>query len=665
MEKEIIMKSILIIGANSYIGTSFEQYLNKYENVKKEYEKNEIYRINTIDSINLKPKKELFIGYDTVFYVAGIVHKKEKRKDKVLYYKVNRDLAVKVAIAAKKAEVKQFIILSSMSVYGKTTGYITKLTKPTPINCYGRSKLQADQIIWKLNNENFKVAILRPPMVYGRNCKGNYQSLRRIALLCPIFPELRNQRSMIYIDNLCEFIKNIVDKESAGIFFPQNDKYVCTSRMVKSIAYLHKKKIKTTKVLNQLIDFIPLNITRKVFGNLTYEMSDPVGKFDFKESIVLSEVRTANKFQKTVLILSNEHSWTYNLRKELVEELLKFNYRVVLALPYGEKVELLKKMGCEFVNVSMFERHGTNPIKEVKLFFEYKKVLAQISPDVVLTYTIKPNLYGGLAAKQEKVPFISNITGLGGAILGSTNKIKSSMILGLYKISLSHARIVFFQNIENLRFMLAHHVITAPYSLLPGSGVNLVQHCMEEYPENTGELIFTTIGRIMKDKGIDELLEAATSIKKKYSNVHFRLIGFFDDDYQKKVETAVADNIIEYLGQQDDIHFFIKESHAIIHPSYHEGMSNVLLEAASTGRPVLASKIPGCQETFDEGISGFSFAVKDSKDLEKVIDQFINMPYEDKIEMGRRGRKKMEEQFDRRIVVEEYMREIQKILEEG
>ena len=212
--------------------------------------------------------------------------------------------------------------------------------------------------------------------------------------------------------------------------------------------------------------------------------------------------------------------------------------------------------------------------------------------------------------------------------------------------------------------MLTHGVVTGSYELLPGSGVNLDRHCYEPYPVETEKLVFTTIGRLMKDKGTDELLKAAKAVKQKYPSVRFRVIGFFDGDYQAKIESAVKNGVIEYIEQQKEIHPFIKETHAVIHPSYHEGMSNVLREAAATGRPVLASKVPGCTETFAEGVSGFGFQAKDSADLEKVIERFIRLPYEEKEAMGKAGRQRMEEKFDRRIVVEKYMGEIRKILEE-
>lgn len=270
------MKKILITGANSYIGEAVESYLSYYS---------EEYRINTVDTINLKITNELFEGYEVVFHVAGIAHRKETKENKHLYYEVNRDLAIKIARAAKLSGVKQFIVLSSMSVYGMETGKITKQTVENPKSCYGNSKLQADKVIASLEDETFKVAILRPPMVYGKGCKGNYQILRKFALKSPVFPAYKNQRSMIYIENLCEFVKQVIDSEKRGVYFPQNAEYVCTSEMVALIAKMNRKKICFTKIFNILLYHLPSMILKKVFGNLVYEQVDQVSKISFRESI--------------------------------------------------------------------------------------------------------------------------------------------------------------------------------------------------------------------------------------------------------------------------------------------------------------------------------------------------------------------------------------------
>lgn len=279
------MKRILITGAKSYIG----------ENVKDYLEKSNGYKVDIIDTMGLNPAPEIFQGYDVVFNVAGIAHIKETSENRHLYFDVNRDLVIKIAKAAKEGGIKQFILLSTMSVYGLTAGHISKDTVPHPNTAYGDSKLQADQEIAKLETEDFKVVFLRPPMVYGKGCKGNYQSLRSFALKSPIFPKYKNQRSMIYIGNLCEFVKLCIEEERSGMFFPQNAEYTNTSEMVKQIAEEHGKRIKLTKAFNWAIKFGKPGVVKKVFGDLIYEPVDQVSKFGIKESIGLTERGYSNR----------------------------------------------------------------------------------------------------------------------------------------------------------------------------------------------------------------------------------------------------------------------------------------------------------------------------------------------------------------------------------
>lgn len=274
------MKHILITGTHSYIGTSFSDFLRQWP---------EEYVVTMIGTRNLTPKPEMFDGIDTIFCVAGIAHIKETAENRHQYFDVNRDLVVSIAKVAKAAGVKQFILLSSMSVYGLETGNISKGTKPRPVTAYGQSKLEADEEIKKLEDDSFSFTCLRPPMVYGKNCTGNYRTLKKFALKSPIFPKYKNQRSMIYIGNLCEFVKGCIDEKKAGLFFPQNAEYTNTSEMVKQIAEEHGKRIKLIKVFNWVIKICGVKVVKKVFGSLTYEPVDTVSKYGLKESIRLTE----------------------------------------------------------------------------------------------------------------------------------------------------------------------------------------------------------------------------------------------------------------------------------------------------------------------------------------------------------------------------------------
>lgn len=288
------MINVLITGKNSYIGSSLEKWL------QKEPDK---YRVDTVDMKDELWRGKDFSSYDVVFHVAGIAHVSTDPKMEHLYNQVNRDLTIDTATKAKHEGVKQFIFMSSIIVYGdsgKNKRIINRDTVPKPSNFYGSSKLEAEEGIWKLKSDEFMVAVLRPPMIYGKDSKGNYPKLAKLAKITPLFPEIDNERSMLHIDNLCEFLKVIIDYEETGLFFPQNNEYVKTSEMVKLIAEVHEKKIWMTKLLNPALNLMSskFSVINKVFGNLVYDksMSD-YSKANyrirsFRESIVLTELES-------------------------------------------------------------------------------------------------------------------------------------------------------------------------------------------------------------------------------------------------------------------------------------------------------------------------------------------------------------------------------------
>lgn len=282
------MKRILITGANSYIGTSFVKWMSK---CKEEYD------VHEIDMKDGTWREKDFSGYDIIFHVAGIAHIKETKKNAHLYYKINRDLLYEVAKKAKASGVKQFIFLSSMSVYGMNTGVITRDTIPAPNSNYGKSKLQGEELISSLQDAAFNIVILRPPMVYGKGCKGNYNRLEKIALKSPIFPKIGNKRSMIHIDNLCEFLRLMIVNEEKGIFYPQNEEYSNTKELVRLISETNGKNIKLTKMFNVILKIMSkkIGIINKVFGNLVYDKSmseykDNYRVMDIKQSVIVTEM---------------------------------------------------------------------------------------------------------------------------------------------------------------------------------------------------------------------------------------------------------------------------------------------------------------------------------------------------------------------------------------
>lgn len=284
------MKRVLITGKNSYIGTSLENWL------MREPDK---YKVDTVDMKDGSWKEKDFSLYDVVFHVAGIAHVSSDPKMEDIYYKVNRDLTIETAEKAKAEGVKQFIFMSSIIVYGDSSSskrVIDRNTVPTPSNFYGNSKLQAEEGIKYLETDEFKIVVLRPPMIYGKGSKGNYPRLANMAKKIPVFPDIDNERSMLHIDNLCEFIKVMIDHEETGLYFPQNKEYVKTSELVKTIAEVHGKKIMMTMIFNPVLRLMfGIGIVNKVFGNLVYEKS--MSDYDkanyrirtFRESIELTE----------------------------------------------------------------------------------------------------------------------------------------------------------------------------------------------------------------------------------------------------------------------------------------------------------------------------------------------------------------------------------------
>ncbi len=278
------MKRILITGAGSYIGTSFENYLKNFGNE---------YSVDTVDMIDGSWREKSFSGYDAVFHVAGIAHDTGNKKDADLYYRVNRDLAIETAEKAKTDGVKQFVFMSSMLVYnGCKDRNIISETQPRVKGCYGDSKLQADLALQRMNSDEFCVSVLRPPMIYGKNCKGNFPRLIGLAEKLPFFPDVKNRRSMLYVGNLCEFIRVIVDREIGGVLFPQNSEYVCTTELVRAAMTALGKKKRFTRIFNPLIALAKpiVGSVNKMFGNLTYDKSMSVYDFnynvaDFQKSI--------------------------------------------------------------------------------------------------------------------------------------------------------------------------------------------------------------------------------------------------------------------------------------------------------------------------------------------------------------------------------------------
>lgn len=357
-----------------------------------------------------------------------------------------------------------------------------------------------------------------------------------------------------------------------------------------------------------------------------------------------------------VLILTNNFSGLHSFRKEVVKALRDAGHEVAISAPFDSKREFFEEIGCSLID-TQFNRKGKNPMKDFWLTLNYRKLLKIVKPDAVLSYTIKPNLYGGMACQLCGVPQIANITGLGSAV--ENPGWLQILTIQLYRIGLRKARVVFFQNKANMQFCQKHGMVKGQQKLIPGSGVNLQYHSFQEYPSQNEPLRFIFISRLLREKGIEEYLFAAQNIKEKYPNIEFHVLGACEDDYAALMEQMHKDGVVIYHGNQLDVRPYIGQSCCTVHPSYYpEGMSNVLLESCAAGRPIITTDRPGCGEIVEDGVNGFLVKQKDGHDVAQKIEQFINLSHEQKRNMGLAARRKVEREFDRQIVVNAYLNEI-------
>lgn len=364
-----------------------------------------------------------------------------------------------------------------------------------------------------------------------------------------------------------------------------------------------------------------------------------------------------NRNKKSVLILGNLDSGLYDFRKEVLTALLKEGYSVHVSVPDTGYLSKIKALGC-VCHETVMERRGMNPAKDLKLFYFYVNLIKKVRPGVVLTYTIKPNIYGCLACRLLGVPRLVNITGLGTAL--ENEGLLQKMLVCMYRESLKRAGCIFFQNQRNRDFMIEKGCVAknANIRIIPGSGVNLQEHEEKPWPQD-GEVRLLSVMRIMKDKGIEELLWAAQNIRREYPDVVFELVGSYEEEteavYKPQIERLQSEGIVRYYGYRDDVDYFYGRCQAVVHPSYHEGMSNVLQEAAASGRAVIAGNISGCREIFEDGISGIAFETKNADSLTAALKAFLSLSEVERMAMGKRARQHVEQHFDRNNVVAAYL----------
>ena len=357
-----------------------------------------------------------------------------------------------------------------------------------------------------------------------------------------------------------------------------------------------------------------------------------------------------------ILFLSNHFITLYSFRKEIIKRMIEEGHDVYLSLPASEENEYFKKLGCQIL-VTPIQRRGINPIKDLRLVFFYCKKMWIVKPDIIFSFTIKPNIYGSIASRITRNRQICNVTGTGATFI--KNSLIGFVCKLLYRVSIKYCYKVYFQNVGDQFFFQNNNLINENSEILPGSGVNLDEHPFMPLP-SFEHLNFIFIGRIMKLKGIEEYLECARVIHQRYNNVTFYVAGWYEEPiYAEYINKAHDSGIITYIGFRKDIKDWISHCHCIIHPAYGgEGISNVMLECASMGRICIASDIYGCREVVDDNISGFLFKKGNVNDMVSKVEKFISLADEDKILMGRASRNKVEHSFNRQIVVDKYLDEI-------
>ena len=350
------------------------------------------------------------------------------------------------------------------------------------------------------------------------------------------------------------------------------------------------------------------------------------------------------------LIITNHSYMFWRFRRELMAELLKRG-EVVVSTPFVGHEDDLEKMGCRCVETKM-ERRSMVPHQEIGLYCFYRKLLLKEKPDLVITYSIKPNIYAGFLCRQMGIPYVVNVQGLGSVF---QHEFSSKIASFLYRGAVKNASAVFFENTSSAALFHERGIVPVEKeAVLNGAGVNLDIYTEQPYPSEEKGIHFLYLGRIMKEKGIDEILGAFLRLKQEYGDrVVLDLVGFFEDDYKDRITELANHNKLIFHGFRSDPRPYYAAAHCVVLPSYHEGMSNVLLEGAATGRALITSDIPGCRETVHDGENGFLIPPKDEDALYLAMKRFVDLPKERRIQMGENSRNLMELEFDKKRVVNE------------
>jgi glycosyltransferase involved in cell wall biosynthesis len=363
------------------------------------------------------------------------------------------------------------------------------------------------------------------------------------------------------------------------------------------------------------------------------------------------------------IVLSINASWNIlNFRMGLIRALQSAGHRVVALAPADAWSERLQAAGVDYRPIEI-DRQGLSPVRDLALLRRYWKVLREIRPDVFLGYTAKPNVYGSLAAQALGIAVINNVSGLGTAFI--RQGLLTRIVSGLYRLAFRRSSTVFFQNAEDLDLFVAKRIVApARARLLPGSGIDTARFRPSGRPRPEGPFTFLLVARLLWDKGVREYVEAARRVRSEVPDARFRILGFLDVENRTavprgEVEAWVAEGLIDYLGQADDVRPAIEECDCVVLPSYREGLPRTLLEAAAMGRPIIATDVPGCRHVVEAGVNGLLCAARDPDSLAEAMLHMIRAGHETRSAWGQAGRDRVEREFDERIVAERYVEAIE------
>lgn len=368
---------------------------------------------------------------------------------------------------------------------------------------------------------------------------------------------------------------------------------------------------------------------------------------------------------KKIVIVVNNSWYAWNMRANLGFAFQKQGYEVVFISPYDKYSENIKEH-FRYIDININSK-GINPIEDLKTIYMYYKTYKELKPDIVLQYTIKPNIYGTIAASMLNIPTINNIAGLGTLFI--KQNFITSIAKWLYKFSQKRATKIFFQNQDDFKMFVEEKlVLQEKCDVLPGSGVDINKFVPIEKKEDDGVFRFLLISRMLWAKGIQEFIDAAKIIKEKYNNVEFQLLGHLDVESptaisKEQMDIWVKNGFINYLGSSDDVRVEISQADCIVLPSfYREGTPRILLESASMAKPIITTDNVGCKDVVDDGVNGFLCKIKDSEDLALKMEKMLNLSFDERNTMGKAGREKIVKEFDEKIVIEKYLKAIESIL---